>query len=261
MTTITELYRERCTKTTDDRYIPKYWNPPVVERRPYTLRGDALRPCHPNWGVHEVVQRILALGLELELPVGQFVSEHLQGVEAQSLKLLLKSNIADEARHHRGIELAVEAYPLTDEAKGGAKLMASFWQDRTDSPILLAAALEIGVFLSSLAALRLFGGSSLALMADGISRDEYRHASVNRMLVTMAELDLMDVWDLVNETITWVFAGLNIPASELGVTIDADLFRRSASELMVNGEAKELDDLVNYANHLLPFEISNDRLY
>jgi len=261
MTTITELYRERCTKNAEGKYIPKYWNPPIVKCEPYTLRGDATKPCHPNWGVHDVVQRILALGLELELPVGEFVSEHLQRVESDSLRLLLKSNVADEARHFRGFELATNAYPLTDEAKLGASLMASFWRDRTDPPILLAAALEIGVFLSSLAALRLFGGSSLALMADGISRDEYRHASVNRMLVNMSGLDLLESADLVQETIEWIFQGLEIPSSELGVTIDAALFVRSAYALMIDGVAQELDDLINYANHLLPFEISNDRLY
>ena len=63
------------------------------------------------------------------------------------------------------------------------------------------------------------------------------------------------------ETIEWIFGGLYIPASELGVIVDREFFRNSALQLLNTGEAQELDDLINYANHLLPFEISNDRLY
>jgi hypothetical protein len=261
MPTITELYQERCTKTDDDRYIPTFWNPPAIKREPYTLRGDANKPCHPNWGVHEVIGRILALGLELELPVGEFVNEHLNDVENDALKLLLKSNVADEARHYRGFELAVAAYPLTAESTQGAKYISSLWHDRQDPPILLAAALEIGVFLSSLAALRLFGGSSLALMADGIARDEYRHASVNRMLVNMSGLNFDYVEGLISETIRWIFGGLIIPSEHLGIVVNREFFIESAIQLIRFGESKQLDDLVNYANHLLPFEISNNRLY
>jgi len=263
MTSITQFYEERCYVTADEKLVPKYWHPQVIDRVPYTLHADATRVCDSNWGVHEVIQRILALGLELELPVGEFVADYLTTEERSSLRLLLKSNVADEAHHFRGFQLAVEAYPLSEEVKVQAKIVSDRWMAMKESTptIALAAALEIGVFLPSLAALRLFGGSSLARMADGISRDEYRHAAVNRMLVDRSGYNLMELSRLVLSTVVWVFQGLNMPQSILGVTVDGKFFERASYDLMLNGSATQLDDLVNYADHLLPFEISNHKLY
>ena len=263
MASITQFYKERCYLTADEKLVPKYWHPQVIDPVPYTLHADATRVCDPAWGVHDVVQRILALGLELELPVGEFVADYLVAEERNSLKLLLKSNVADEAHHFRGFQLAVAAYPLSEAVKTQAKEVSDSWMAMKESTpsIALAAALEIGVFLPSLAALRLFGGSSLSRMADGISRDEYRHAAVNRMLVDRSGYTLMDLSGLVLGTIAWIFQGLDIPKSVLGANVDWKFFEKASYDLMLNGSAQELDDLVNYADHLLPFEISNHKLY
>lgn len=263
MTSITQFYKERCYLTADGKLIPKYWHPQIIDRVPYTLHADATRVCDSNWGVHEVIQRILALGLELELPVGEFVADYLTTEERSSLRLLLKSNVADEAHHFRGFQLAVEAYPLSEDVKVEAKVVSDRWMAMKESTpsIALAAALEIGVFLPSLAALRLFGGSSLARMADGISRDEYRHAAVNRMLVDRSGYNLIDLSQLTLSTVVWVFQGLDIPESVLGVNVNWEFFEKASHDLIQTGSANQLDDLVNYADHLLPFEISNHKLY
>lgn len=263
MTSITEFYKERCYVTADEKLVPEYWHPQVIDCVPYTLHADATKVCDPSWGVHDVIQRILALGLELELPVGEFVADYLSTEERSSLRLLLKSNVADEAHHFRGFQLAADAYPLTEDVKAEAKVVSGYWMEMKESTpsIALAAALEIGVFLPSLAALRLFGGSSLARMADGISRDEYRHAAVNRMLIDNIGYNLMDLRQVILSTVVWLFQGLDIPESVLGVNVNWELFEKASYDLIETGSANQLDDLVNYADHLLPFEISNHKLY
>jgi hypothetical protein len=174
--------------------------------------------------------------------------------------MLLRSHIADEARHDLGFKLAAKAYSIT--SKPEAEELADSWKSLDLHPIVPAAALEVGVFLCSLGAMRLFGGSSLSHMAAQIARDEYRHVAVNTAIMQSLHLSFdKQILELINETVGWIFQGVSIPDSETGIPVNSEFFRRSSMELIETGAASDLDDLTNYTAHLLPFEISNQALY
>jgi hypothetical protein len=99
-------------------------------------------------------------------------------------------------------------------------------------------------------------------MASQIARDEYRHVAVNIAIMRSLRLSFDNkILELIDETVNWVFQGVSIPASETGILVDSQFFRRSSHELIETGIASDLDDLTNYTAHLLPFEISNQALY
>lgn len=263
MATFQSLYASRCTLK-NDKLTPNFWKPQPIVFDPPTLFSDDSCPTKPEWGCNETIQKIIALGLHCEIPVGEFVQDAGKRDLPSDpiLKTLLRSHVADEAAHDLGFRLAALQYEPCGEYMSDAHELANEWQALSDHPIISAAALEVGVFLASLGAMRLFGGNSLSHMASQIARDEYRHVAVN--VAIMKGLDLSftyRVLRLVDATVCWVFEHLNIPESETGMTVDLEFFRRSSRELIEVGTARDLDDLTSYTSHYLPFEISNAALY
>lgn len=263
MATFQSLYASRCTLK-NDKLIPNFWKPQPIEYHPLTLFADDDCEVHTNWECEPVIQRIIALGLHCEIPVGDFVRDAGKGdLPADPiLPTLLRSHVADEAAHDLGFRLAAEKYTPAGRYLVDARELANEWQSIDIHPIVPAAALEVGVFLASLGAMRLFGGNSLSHMASQIARDEYRHVAVNMAVMRGLGLEFTDrILSLIDDTVSWVFEDLNIPASETGMTVDREFFRRSSWELVQTGSAVDLDNLTNYVNHYLPFEISNAGLY
>ncbi len=264
MTTFSELYADRCYVNQQGDLKPHFWKPQPIERTDFTLFADETMVCEESWGVSQVCDRILALGLHLEIPVGEFVNQASKRDLPQDAVMhnLLKSNIADEAVHYKGFVNAVESYNTTWASLKDAANCAEHWQNLTCHPIEAAQALETGIFLDTLGFLRLAGGKSLVEMASQIARDEYRHVATNRGILAALGYPMMpDFWNLVEETLSWVFEGLNIPKSAVGIKIDTGFFVNAGRSLLTTGEARQLDDLVNYAAHKLPFEIGNAKLY
>jgi hypothetical protein len=263
MATFQSLYASRCVQK-GEKLVPVFWKPQPIEQHPLTLFADDTCPVQKDWGCDAVIERIIALGLCCEIPVGDFVRDAGKGdLPADPiLPTLLRSHVADEAAHDLGFRLVVEKYPVTQNRDLEAEDIAHQWKTLNLHPIVPAAALEVGVFLASLGAMRLFGGKSLSHIAAQIAKDEYRHVAVNMAVMQGLKLEFGDkVLSLVDETVGWIFQGLNIPEFDTGVTVDSAFFRRASHELINTGMARDLDELCTYSNHYAPFEISNEALY
>src|SRR4028118_352459 len=104
-TRLRSLYQSRCKINEDGKPVPTFWQPTRLEADPMCVYGDRRNPTSLEW--QGVVQRIIALALDLEVEVGGYV---LQGLAKElpkaddSLIPLLKSNAADESRHFRGFQ-------------------------------------------------------------------------------------------------------------------------------------------------------------
>ena len=218
--------------------------------------GDRRNPSSPEW--QEVVKRIIALALNLEVEVGGYV---LKGVNKElpnadtTLVPLLKSNAADESRHFRGFKFAADQYGTLGDASG----LSECWEAQTNCqhPIAIAGILEAGVFLVSLGILRGFGGAALTKLSMAIAEDEYRHVCTNyavakglRAWNPNANLALVDI------TLEWVMGGFKGE----GVW-NLDNMRRWSRELLHDQDSPEFDGLTWYTTHTPPFEVANSHLY
>jgi hypothetical protein len=263
-----QLYLERC-QVTESGIKPTFWNPQPIPYSEFCLYGDEDSPLENEWGCQKVISRLIALGLELELEVGEFVREAGKSdlPNDKYLKKLLQSNIADEAKHFKGFEYAREVYPVALEDLREAANFRVAWQDlaHKEHPLLIAMALEIGVFLPFLGCSRLFGGKSLATLARKIAEDEYRHVISNRTLLEYMQINSWllpyHVTLLINNTIEWAIGDLNIPEEEVDVDFDLDFVIRASQELITTGQAEDYDNACYTADHVLPFETSNRSQY
>jgi hypothetical protein len=261
MTTFQALYDSRCVKK-GEKLVPVFWKPQPIEAAPLTLFADDTCPVLPEWGCDAAIMRIIALGLCCEIPVGEFVKNANRDLTDPILPALLRSHVADEAVHDLGFRLAADAYPVSDDIAAEALDIADKWRSIAIHPIVPAAALEVGVFLTSLGAMRLFGGNSLSHMAAQIAKDEYRHVAVNMAVMQGMGLDFTgEILALIDSTVAWIFQGLNIPESETSILVDCDFFVRASCELVTTGSAQDLDDLVNYTDYTAAFEVPNASLY
>jgi hypothetical protein len=262
MTTFQSLYASRCVQK-NDKLVPVFWKPQPVEHSPLTLFADDTCPVSEEWGCESVISRIISLGLAGEIPVGEFLKAASKRDLPSNpvLSPLMQSHVADEAAHDLSFRLVKDKYTVKDGDIATALDITSKWQSVDVHPMVPAAALELGVFLCTLGAMRLFGGNVISHMAAQIARDEFRHVAVNTAIVKALRLDFGKVEGLIKETLWWTFEGLDIPESETGVKVNRDFFMRSSQELMETRRASDLDDLISYTNHFLPFEISNQALY
>ncbi len=249
---------------------PHFWKPNPVKKEKFTLFTDDDMPVDPDTGIDKAVQKILALGLQLELPVGQWVMEarkkELSNIPDVARKLLA-TNIKDEFAHERGIRFASEAYPISADILDESVLIADRWNSSEGHIIERAALAETGVFLVSLAILRLAGGKSLAAMAEQISRDEQRHVTTNRGICRDIGLNPMNphsgLRTLVKDTLDWVTDGFSIRADDIGESFDfdKDFLMRSSDSLIETGKAVQLDSLLSFSTYTPPFEVANKDWY
>jgi len=270
MTTFAKLYQDRCYETADRQIVPHFWNPQPVELVPHSLFADDDDVCEEHWGVDIAVHKVLALALQLEMPVGAWIGDFTL---KETLRIpdeaipLLKSNIKDETFHDKGFRLAAEVYPINPVLYQQAEYIGSLWLENSATTLQKACFAETGVFLCSLAILRLAGGKHLAKLAEQVSRDEARHVATNRGLLE-ALGDSCTVLPsalkkLVPDTVAWISESLNIPGSAICEDFDFNqkFLLASSKELIEEGTAQRLDSLMNYATHTLPFEVSNKSLY
>ena len=249
---------------------PHFWNPTEIKKVPHTLIFDEDMDCESEWNVDQAIQRTIALGLHLEIPVGAWVTEGRR-LESQLPKValkLLQINVSDEARHDAGLRYAAKAYPIDKSVMDEAGLIAQTWLDSTEHPLEKAMFAEVGVFLSGgLAILRLAGGTSLSDMAEQIARDEAVHVSTNsrvlRDLGMNPQNPSVEMRKIVNSTLDWLVGDLSIPGRFLGETykFDKKFVMDSSKELIETGVAKRINELLNISVTASPMEMSNSSLY
>lgn len=248
--------------------VPHFWKPEPIVASPLCIFSDEDQPIDPSWGVEEAIKKIISLGLFLELPVGEWVqSARRSELQIPDVaKKLLHTNIADEASHDRGFRYAAEVYDVTPYLSEAEKI-SKVWLDDPSHPMVKACSAETGVFLCSLALLRLAGGQSLARMSEQISRDESRHVATNWLILKDLGYDptkpSTSISEAITETIDYVFDGVCIPGEEIGeiFAFDKDFMLRSSASLMSTGLAPELDSLMSVATYTPNFESSNSLVY
>lgn len=230
------------------------WKPTYLTPTPYDIEDG---------GVPVVIERILALALHLEIPVGNWITAATRRdlpVSDSALKLL-RSNIGDENLHNIAFKRAIAAYPVSGSVMKDAESIAQEWIISPAHPLEKAALLECGVFMMSLAVMNICGGRSLFNLANNISRDEQRHIVTNRSVLREIGVDPqqptphLDVFRY--HTLDWMFDSLNIPE----LVIDKDWFIQQSTRLVCTGRSPELSELTGGANYTPPFEVSNKALY
>lgn len=235
------------------------WKPQPLLSLPFDLEESS--------GIEGFVSRAIALGLMLELPVGQWVNEarkllkNSATVIQEDAMAILASNIKDETVHYKAFEYAEKAYPLSDKDISESASIFEAWDSHSENPLMLAALAETAIFLPSLAILRLYGGDSMSTLANDVSRDEYRHVATNRAILNIINYPLHTVSStakkLQEDTLAWLVGDFNY--ADLG--IDFDWLSEQADSLLYTGKAEELEELTINAEYRPPFEHTNKYSY
>jgi hypothetical protein len=209
------------------------------------------------------IQRAIALGLVLELPVAGWVGDAVKFLQSRVSPATLKSmgkNINDERNHYNSFMYASAVYTPTVEMTKEADAIAAAWDEHPASTLMKAATSESGVFLPSLFLLSQFGGHELANIGTQISEDEFRHVVINwNVLKVMGEQRsaFTSLRDLRLQTLEFIFRDVVVP--DMGIDLD---FMLEQSDLLVqDGHAPELQTLSRHAVYMVPFENENEALY
>ena len=264
---MTKLFKDlyvRRSYQKNGKLVPHFWKPERVKATPLCFLSDENRSVDPEFNVERVISRILSIALRLEIPVGEFISEATKRdlPQEENLLLLLKSNITDEASHLKGVKFLIEEYPLNPEDQPEADLITSRWLELPCHPIQAAFEIEAGILLPCLGLLRIAGGKTICNSATEIGKDESRHYRTNWECLHLLGIPrLSDHYNLVRDTLDFIFKDLNIPKSTFGVKLDLDFFIKSSRDLIEKGKAKTLDALCNFSPQVAPFEVPNSSLY
>jgi hypothetical protein len=231
--------------------------------KPYPMKKEVIR--FPGENLDEAINKSIALGLVLELPVAEWVSEARKKMTEMEVPKIgitsLMKNIKDEGVHYQGFLYAAEAYPESKKYMSEATSIYRAWDGLNIHPLWIAAMAETGIFLASLAVLRLCGGNGLSDLVGDISKDEYRHVACNRAVLKILGHDLHSPPAALNavreQTIDWLFQGFSVPALD----IDKQFMIDQSTELVYTGRAPELSELTAHSEYTPPFERSNSRMY
>lgn len=254
MTSIAQLYKSRC----GSNGLPHFWAPSPMQYTQPSLFADDRQPV-TDPEILAILQRIIGAGLTLEIPVGDFINEarKLPLPKADDeLPLLLASNVADEARHFTGFKYADSVY--------GSQEFPSFLLAEwiaVGNPLLSACVLELGVFMTTLSFMRIFGGPSLNSLAFRIMEDEWRHVATNVAVCKGLGFGFADrsLHPIVFATLEEIFGDISYEVHD--TTIDLGWLWQQSYDLLTTLEAQDLDRLTRSAIHRIPFENSNESLY
>lgn len=230
------------------------WKAHGINRTPLEFSDESLP---------QTIERILSLGLVLEMPVGAFVGEATKRdlPISQDAKNLLLSNIKDETIHYRAFQECAKVYPVSQQTMSEAENICKAWESLESHPLHVAGLLENGVFLASLAVLNLCGGHSLGRVAANVSRDEQRHVATNRSILGEIGIDMYQhqskIERLRRQTIDWCFDGFSV--GDLG--IDKDWILEQSTLLSRDGESREMTELTMGSLYYPDFETEARLLY
>ena len=145
---------------------------------PYEKLLNRKRTCTPvqttrgtlKRGAEETIYRALSIR-NLELPVGNYISDALTKDVPDAARILLESNVKDEERHDLALNYIVNAIGVDETAEKEAFLLRDAWEQHPDHTILKALVIERAIFFVLLPFFRFNGDAGLRTVSADISRD------------------------------------------------------------------------------------------
>lgn len=263
------LYRDRCVEKNGE-LKPHFWEPPKPRKDPFSLWGTDDLMVKEEWNIDKLMSRLIAIGLNLELPVADFIQSGIKRDLPSDNKplttLLLRSNAADEARHYKGFQGLKSIYGVDQEDLEEANRITSVWESHMsiEYPLMISQLIEIGAFLIELGLMRLFGGKYVSEIAYGISTDEIRHVATARTVCSKLgygpSKPSRRLTNTLNETLDFMLEPLtNIEAKdELGLNPNKDFLLKCSKEFVERGFSREFNNLVTYFESSSLLEMRND---
>ena len=189
-------------------------------------------------GAEETIYRALSIR-NMELPVGNYISEALDKDVPDVARPLLESNVKDEIKHDIALQYIVNAVGADENAEKEAIKLRDAWIAHPDHTITKALVAERAIFFVILPFFRFNGDAALRTVSADISRDEQIHVGTNSLVC--AELGLLpspSLDKLRKATINWVVQplGINTECKYL----DKKFWLDASDRLMYEGRAPEL---------------------
>ena len=189
-------------------------------------------------GSEETIFRALALR-NLELPVGDFITNALDTEVPDTARELLLSNVQDEIKHDIALGNIALAHGTDAKAEREAQSLQKAWMEHHDHTILKAMVAERALFFVLLPFFRAHGDAGMRSASADISIDERGHVACNSLVCR--ELGLKPSKSLDNlrkATISWVMAPLK--KNTENKMLDKDFWLNSSDRLMYEGKAPDL---------------------
>ena len=189
-------------------------------------------------GSEEVLQRALALR-HMELPVGGFINDALDGEIPELARELLHSNVKDEERHDLALGYIATAHGVDEKAESEALRLRDAWTAHNDHTILKAMVAERAIFFVLLPLFRFNGDAGMRTVSADISRDEVTHVASNSLICEELGLTWSPSLDkLRRATINWVMEPLGRNTTDK--YLDKKFWLDQSDKLMYQGKAPEL---------------------
>lgn len=223
-----------------------------VEWEPQAVKQDYTFPYQK--AIEACFSRCISLSLQLELPVGSFISAIVEESKIPiTAKQGLIKNILDEEKHEKAFRRISECFKCNEEDKIQANKYRIACVQHKVNPLIKSRDLETIVFIPLQSVLRYYSGSeSLERVIGFISRDEYRHLNYNWEVSCILDIGFnSDFESLLTSINKWLFEPLK------DVPLDYNFWMNCTSDMLEQGKSKKLEDLFHYGIHLAPFEISN----
>ena len=192
-----------------------------------------------KYGAEETILRCLSIR-NMELPVGDFISEALSEIPKKSRELL-ESNVKDEIKHDIALEYITNAHGVDDKAEAEALRLRQAWMSHPDHTVLKALVIERAIFFVLLPFFRFNGDAGLRTVSADISRDEQIHVATNSLVC--AELGLKpspSLDKLRKATINWIMQPLKNDHSDK--YLSKKFWIDASDRLMYEGKAPEFNE-------------------
>ena len=208
-------------------------------------------------GSEEAIFRALALR-NLEVPVGDFITNALNTEVPDTARELLLSNVQDEIKHDIALGNIAIAHGTDEKAEREAESLRKAWVEHHDHTILKAMVAERSLFFVLLPFFRANGDAGMRSASADISLDERGHVATNSLVCRELGLKPSKSLDALRKaTISWVMAPLK--AGNPNKYLDKDFWLKSSDRLMYEGKAPELA-FTQSSRMLAFFEHSNVNL-
>ena len=192
-----------------------------------------------KYGAEETILRCLSVR-NMELPVGDFISEALSEIPKKSRELL-ESNVKDEIKHDIALEYITNAHGVDDQAEAEALRLRQAWMSHPDHTVLKALVIERAIFFVLLPFFRFNGDAGLRTVSADISRDEQIHVATNSLVCTELGLTPSPSLDKLRKaTINWIMQPLNQIHDDK--YLSKKFWLDASDRLMYEGRAPEFNE-------------------
>ena len=192
-----------------------------------------------KYGAEETILRCLSIR-NMELPVGDFISEALSEIPKKSRELL-ESNVKDEIKHDIALEYITNAHGVDDKAEAEALRLREAWISHPDHTVLKALVIERAIFFVLLPFFRFNGDAGLRTVSADISRDEQIHVATNSLVCTELGLTPSPSLDKLRKaTINWIMQPLNQIHDDK--YLSKKFWLDASDRLMYEGRAPEFNE-------------------